>query len=253
MVPGERQPVLDGRPPHHVGRLRPLGEHVLRLADRAGRRGPGGGDGRAAGHRVPRADADAADGPLRRARAGGRSPWAWPPPPRSTWPTRTPRWRPRGPGARRCRCVSITDAAGRPVAAGTAGLPAGARHRRGPGGRRRGPLPGRRPVDVRALRRRHRRRSCAPRLGRPVAGKTGSSERNETETVVAFTPQLAVAAIAANPDDPRDAVGRRVQARMVDRGGRRCSPSRCATSRYATSSRPAKRSPSSYTGPRTGN
>ena len=30
-------------------------------------------------------------------------------------------------------------------------------------------------------------------LGRPVAGKTGSSERNETETVVAFTPQLAVA------------------------------------------------------------
>ncbi|MFG1880349.1 transglycosylase domain-containing protein [Micromonospora sp. NPDC049102] len=53
------------------------------------------------------------------------------------------------------------------------------------------------------------------RLGRPVAGKTGSSERYETETVVAFTPQLAVASMAANPDDPRDAVGQAVQARMV--------------------------------------
>ncbi|MFG1653837.1 transglycosylase domain-containing protein [Micromonospora sp. NPDC049275] len=53
------------------------------------------------------------------------------------------------------------------------------------------------------------------RLGRPVAGKTGSSERYETETVVAFTPQLAVASMAANPDDPRDAVGQAVQAQMV--------------------------------------
>ncbi|MFC5926534.1 transglycosylase domain-containing protein [Micromonospora vulcania] len=53
------------------------------------------------------------------------------------------------------------------------------------------------------------------KLGRPVAGKTGSSERYETETVVAFTPQLAVASMAANPDDPRDAVGQAVQARMV--------------------------------------
>ncbi|MEU8374021.1 transglycosylase domain-containing protein [Micromonospora sp. NPDC048894] len=57
-------------------------------------------------------------------------------------------------------------------------------------------------------------------LGRPVAGKTGSSERNETESVVAFTPQLAVAQIAANPDDPRDAVGAAVQSRMVDAVGR---------------------------------
>ncbi|MCX4470301.1 transglycosylase domain-containing protein [Micromonospora sp. NBC_01655] len=53
-------------------------------------------------------------------------------------------------------------------------------------------------------------------LGRPVAGKTGSSDGNGTETVVAFTPQLAVASIAANPDDPRDAVGAAVQARLVD-------------------------------------
>ncbi|MFJ2083516.1 transglycosylase domain-containing protein [Micromonospora chokoriensis] len=66
--------------------------------------------------------------------------------------------------------------------------------------------------------------ATAPRLraqvGRPVAGKTGSSERYETETVVAFTPQLAVASMAANPDDPRDAVGQAVQARMVDAVGK---------------------------------
>ena len=116
--------------------------------------------------------------------------------------------------------VSITDATGRPVAAGDTGLPAGARHRRGPGGRRRGPLPGGRPVDVRAAATAARRRPARPGCGRPVAGKTGSSERNATETVVAFTPQLAVAAIAANPDDPRDAVGAAVQTRMVDAVGR---------------------------------
>jgi membrane peptidoglycan carboxypeptidase len=57
------------------------------------------------------------------------------------------------------------------------------------------------------------------RLGRPVAGKTGSSEGYGTESVVAFTPQLAVASIAANPDDPRDAVGKEVQARMVEAVG----------------------------------
>ena len=56
-------------------------------------------------------------------------------------------------------------------------------------------------------------------LDRPVGGKTGSSERYATETVVAFTPQLAVAAMAANPDDPRDAVGHTVQRGMVDSVG----------------------------------
>jgi membrane peptidoglycan carboxypeptidase len=43
--------------------------------------------------------------------------------------------------------------------------------------------------------------------GRPVAGKTGSTDNNSTESFVGFTPQLAAAAIAANPDDPRDLVG----------------------------------------------
>ncbi|MET8912611.1 transglycosylase domain-containing protein [Micromonospora sp. NPDC004551] len=60
----------------------------------------------------------------------------------------------------------------------------------------------------------------APGLHRPLAGKTGSSERNATETVVAFTPQLSVATIAANPDDPRDAVGGGVQVRQIEAVGR---------------------------------
>lgn len=51
--------------------------------------------------------------------------------------------------------------------------------------------------------------------GRPVAGKTGSSEDNSTETFVGFTPQIAVAGIAANPDDPQDHVGSAVQAEVI--------------------------------------
>jgi membrane peptidoglycan carboxypeptidase len=43
--------------------------------------------------------------------------------------------------------------------------------------------------------------------GRPVAGKTGSSEQNSTETFVAFTPQLAAAGIAVNVNNPNDNVG----------------------------------------------
>ncbi len=41
----------------------------------------------------------------------------------------------------------------------------------------------------------------------PVAGKTGSSEYNSTESFVAFTPQIAAAGTAANPDNPSDPVG----------------------------------------------
>ncbi|WP_434740854.1 transglycosylase domain-containing protein [Micromonospora sp. SH-82] len=51
--------------------------------------------------------------------------------------------------------------------------------------------------------------------GRPTAGKTGSSERAATESFVGFTPQVAVAGIAANPDDPTDSVGAAVQARVI--------------------------------------
>jgi membrane peptidoglycan carboxypeptidase len=42
---------------------------------------------------------------------------------------------------------------------------------------------------------------------RPVAGKTGSSENNATETFVGFTPQMAAAGIAADPANPSDYVG----------------------------------------------
>ncbi len=51
--------------------------------------------------------------------------------------------------------------------------------------------------------------------GRPIAGKTGSTEDNATETFIGFTPQMAAAAIAANPDNPNDHVGADVSP-MVD-------------------------------------
>jgi membrane peptidoglycan carboxypeptidase len=44
-------------------------------------------------------------------------------------------------------------------------------------------------------------------LGRPVAGKTGTSDGASTESFVAFTPQIAAAATAVNPDNPTDLVG----------------------------------------------
>ncbi|GIF99728.1 transglycosylase domain-containing protein [Catellatospora citrea] len=50
--------------------------------------------------------------------------------------------------------------------------------------------------------------------GRAVAGKTGSSTDNMTESFVAYTPQLAAAAIAANPDKPTDAVGAAVLSKV---------------------------------------
>ncbi|MFG1951138.1 transglycosylase domain-containing protein [Micromonospora sp. NPDC048830] len=115
--------------------------------------------------------------------------------------------------------VSIADAAGRPVAAGrpeckpvldpevARGAVDAARCPVGDQSMYRGCDGGTAP-DLRE------------KLGRPVAGKTGSSEHNGTETVVAFTPQLAVASMAANPDDPQDAVGGAVVRALVDVVGR---------------------------------
>ena len=51
--------------------------------------------------------------------------------------------------------------------------------------------------------------------GRPAAGKTGSSEGNATESFVGFTPQVAVAGIAANPAHPADGVGSAVQTEVI--------------------------------------
>jgi len=44
-------------------------------------------------------------------------------------------------------------------------------------------------------------------LGRPVAGKSGTTDNNKTAWFCGFTPQLAAAAFVADPDDPTDYVG----------------------------------------------
>ncbi|MEN3356247.1 MAG: hypothetical protein V7637_229, partial [Mycobacteriales bacterium] len=49
-------------------------------------------------------------------------------------------------------------------------------------------------------------------VGGPVAGKTGSTQGNVTETFVGVTPQVAAAGIAADPADPGDGVGAGVSA-----------------------------------------
>ena len=64
----------------------------------------------------------------------------------------------------------------------------------------------------------------APDIGnmfgdRPVAGKTGSSEENATESFVGFTPTLAAAATACDPDDPTDAVGAGISEAVDDAVG----------------------------------
>jgi membrane peptidoglycan carboxypeptidase len=51
--------------------------------------------------------------------------------------------------------------------------------------------------------------------GRPLAGKTGSSESNATETFVGFTPQAAAAGIAADPADANLRVGAAVEDDVV--------------------------------------
>ncbi len=50
---------------------------------------------------------------------------------------------------------------------------------------------------------------------RPVAGKTGSSENNATETFVGFTPQAAAAGIAADPSNATDTVGAAVESAVA--------------------------------------
>jgi membrane peptidoglycan carboxypeptidase len=49
---------------------------------------------------------------------------------------------------------------------------------------------------------------------RPVAGKTGASDNNATVTFVGFTPQLAAAGMATNPDYPQDYVGAEVSPKV---------------------------------------
>jgi membrane peptidoglycan carboxypeptidase len=56
--------------------------------------------------------------------------------------------------------------------------------------------------------------------GRPVAGKTGSTENNTTETFVGFTRTVAAAGIANDPVNPSDHVGSSVEADVVRAVGR---------------------------------
>ncbi len=44
-------------------------------------------------------------------------------------------------------------------------------------------------------------------VGRPVAGKTGTSDNNRTAWFIGFTPELVVASFTADPDNPFNAVG----------------------------------------------
>ncbi|SCL66598.1 Membrane carboxypeptidase (penicillin-binding protein) [Micromonospora citrea] len=114
--------------------------------------------------------------------------------------------------------VSVTDAAGRPVAAAAPDC----RRAVDADVARAAADAARCPVGDQSMYRecdRGTAEGLRRQLGRPVAGKTGSSDGYATETVVAFTPQLAVASIAANPDDPRDAVGQRVQRQLVEAVG----------------------------------
>jgi membrane peptidoglycan carboxypeptidase len=55
--------------------------------------------------------------------------------------------------------------------------------------------------------------------GRQVAGKTGSTENNTTESFVGFTTSMAAAGTAADPTNPNDHVGSAVENAVVDAVG----------------------------------
>ena len=221
VVPGQRQPGVDGRLPDDVGRLRPLGEHVLRLAGRAGRRRtrwsrwPSGSASRF------RADADADARPRTAPRNWGSFTLGV----AATTPLDLANAyatvAAEGTYCAPLPVVSMTDADGRQVPVGDAGLPAGARRRRGPGRHRRGPLPGRPAVDVRAVQRRHRHRgeprsSAAGRWpARPAARRRTPPRRSSASPRRSRSP-----ASPPTRTTRRDAVGAAVQARVIDAVGR---------------------------------
>ena len=135
--------------------------------------------------------------------AGARSPSAWPTRRRWRWPTRTPPSPPTASTARPSPVQSITDSTGQVVAAGGPNCHQVVRARGRPGRRRRHPLhhrvQGRRPATA-------ARWSTAPgvyaAVGRPVGGKTGTTDDTRSAWFVGITPGLAAASFIADPDNP---------------------------------------------------
>jgi membrane peptidoglycan carboxypeptidase len=52
--------------------------------------------------------------------------------------------------------------------------------------------------------------------GRPIAGKTGTTDSNVSEALIAMTPQLAVAGVVANPDNPLMDVSKKIPRSFVN-------------------------------------
>ena len=206
---------VDDRPADHVERLRQVGQHLLRPARAEGRRGQGGRDGRAARACSWRTDVDRS-WPRRSTPTGGaRSPSASATPPRSRWPTSSPRSPPTG---RYCEPLPVQrdprprrqagDVPGQ-ISRGAALPPGGqpdvaraatdaARCVTGYGAaegqlRRVGDLPD----GV--------RHAAAGRWPARAAPRTATGRRGSC----GFTPQLAAAAFVADPDNPENVVGLR--------------------------------------------
>ncbi len=58
--------------------------------------------------------------------------------------------------------------------------------------------------------------SVYPTVGRPVAGKTGTTDTTRAAWFIGFTPNLAAASFMADPDNPSDAVGDQNSRKPVD-------------------------------------
>ncbi|MDR7273935.1 transglycosylase domain-containing protein [Catenuloplanes atrovinosus] len=54
----------------------------------------------------------------------------------------------------------------------------------------------------------------------PITGKTGTASANETVSFIGVTPKLAIAGIAVNPDNPRDAVGDAIHDSIINAAAR---------------------------------
>ena len=114
-----------------------------------------------------------------------------------------------------------------------AALPPGGQPGRGPGRDRRGPLRHRvRRGRAAAAAAGPPRRGVYGIVGRPVAGKTGTTDDTRAAWFVGFTPELAAASFIADPDNPHNAVGGGRSQQSVNRWRRPCA-TRYAANRSA--------------------